>query len=438
MAPFRTLRPRHCALALLGALSAACGPAAAPDETGSTGAIGGGGSDAAGDAGGSGGEPAGGGGFGPGAGTWEDPIVISALPFEVAGDTAAAPGSEADAYSPCAPDMPEGGGEIVYRVTVGATGWIEVGLAEAPGDEVDVDVHLLGAPSPESCWARDDVRVGMPVAPGDYWISVDTWSGGGGPPRPGPFVLGGALVTTADDCYSSPIYCEDGDAPYVNGVPLEAPGDPGCPAGMALVEDFCIDRYEAVLAQVLPGDALAPWSPFAHPEGATGRALSVAGAIPQGYVSQVQAQEACLAAGKRLCTDAEWLRACQGPDETTYPYGDAKQPGACNDARACHPAIQYFETDESWIWSELDHPCLNQLPAGLAAAGAHAGCASTEGAFDMMGNLHEWTADPAGTFRGGFYVDTAINGEGCLYATSAHNVWHWDYSTGFRCCADAG
>ena len=43
---------------------------------------------------------------------------------------------------------------------------------------------------------------------------------------------------------------------------------------------------------------------------------------------------------------------------------------------------------------------------------------------------------PEGTFRGGFYVDTMINGPGCLYATTAHNVYHWDYSTGFRCCAD--
>ena len=56
---------------------------------------------------------------------------------------------------------------------------------------------------------------------------------------------------------------------------------------------------------------------------------------------------------------------------------------------------------------------------------------------DMMGNLHEWTANPAGTFRGGFYVDTTVNGEGCLYDTTAHDVLHWDYSTGFRCCADA-
>ena len=68
--------------------------------------------------------------------------------------------------------------------------------------------------------------------------------------------------------------------------------------------------------------------------------------------------------------------------------------------------------------------------------GARAGCASADGIMDLMGNLHEWTADPAGTFRGGFFVDTRINGDGCLYATTAHDVNHWDYSTGFRCCAD--
>ena len=62
---------------------------------------------------------------------------------------------------------------------------------------------------------------------------------------------------------------------------------------------------------------------------------------------------------------------------------------------------------------------------------------TAEGAFDMMGNLHEWTSAPEGTFRGGFFVDTELNGEGCLYATTAHDVTHWDYSTGFRCCADA-
>ena len=58
------------------------------------------------------------------------------------------------------------------------------------------------------------------------------------------------------------------------------------------------------------------------------------------------------------------------------------------------------------------------------------------GVFDMVGNVHEWVADPNGTFRGGYYLDTTLNGEGCNYRTDAHDATYHDYSTGFRCCAD--
>jgi len=40
------------------------------------------------------------------------------------------------------------------------------------------------------------------------------------------------------------------------------------------------------------------------------------------------------------------------------------------------------------------------------------------------------------TSYGGYYLDTKINGEGCEYVTSAHAKSYYDYSTGFRCCAD--
>jgi len=202
---------------------------------------------------------------------------------------------------------------------------------------------------------------------------------------------------------------------------------------MLRIEDFCVDRWEAHLV-TWPDEE--PVSPYFNPQGVAMRARSAAGAVPQGYIDQIQAEDACWAAGKRLCADDEWLRTCQGPDTTTFPYGDEREPGVCNDARAQHPAIEYFGTTDDWIWSELGHPCLDQLPDSLATTGSHEGCETAEGVLDMMGNLHEWTADPAGTFRGGFFVDTAINGPGCLYATTAHGTSHWDYSTGFRCCAD--
>lgn len=202
---------------------------------------------------------------------------------------------------------------------------------------------------------------------------------------------------------------------------------------MARVEGFCVDRYEASLVRAVDG---APWSPYFNPGQVPVRAVSVQWAVPQGYISGDQAAEACLVAGKRLCTDREWLRACQGPDDLTYPYGDTLAEGVCNDHRDVHPAVEYFGTGEAWIFSRIDNACLNQLPESLDPTGARPECVTAEGLYDMMGNLHEWTADPAGTFRGGFYVDTVKNGPGCLYATTAHNAQHWDYSTGFRCCAD--
>ena len=37
----------------------------------------------------------------------------------------------------------------------------------------------------------------------------------------------------------------------------------------------------------------------------------------------------------------------------------------------------------------------------------------------------------------GYFLDTTINGEGCMYSTRAHAPAYHDYSIGFRCCKDA-
>ena len=230
--------------------------------------------------------------------------------------------------------------------------------------------------------------------------------------------------------------CDPNQVQQPNAGLQPVAGTGGCTLpGMVRVAGFCIDRYEAALLEVVDG-GVVPFSPYLNPGTRVLIAVSMAGAVPQGYVTQLQAAAACQGAGKRLCTDAEWLRACKGPTGTTYPYGPSRQPGTCNDARSVHPAVELYGTSASWIFSHIDSPCLNQLDGGLARTGAHPGCVTTEGALDMMGNLHEWTADPNGTFRGGFYVDTVLNGNGCDYATTAHTVTHWDYSTGFRCCSD--
>lgn len=371
-------------------------------------------------------------------GSWQNPIPITALPFTHAANTTQAPAQSANSYSPCAPSTNEGGGEFVYRLELATAQTVRIAVDDKSGDAIDVDVNLMTAADPTTCTDRNNVAVEKALAAGTHYIAVDTWVDASGAVKAGPYVLTVSATTTPPPptgCLKNPLpSCQNGSAPLVNGVPTEAAGTGGCPAGMVKVSTFCIDRYEAMLVEVKAGNQLAAWSPYKNPGTTNVRALSVAGVVPQGYITQVQAAAACASAGKRLCTDSEWLRACQGPQQTTYPYGNTRIDGVCNDARSCHPVPQYFETSASWIWSELGNSCINQLPAGLDKTGGHAGCQTAEGLYDMMGNLHEWTADPAGTFRGGFYVDTKINGNGCLYKTTAHNVSHWDYSTGFRCC----
>ncbi len=238
-------------------------------------------------------------------------------------------------------------------------------------------------------------------------------------------------------CTDPQTACDPGERPAPNEGLDEESWDDDCPAGMVSVAGFCIDRFEASLVELDGGgNELGSWSPFHNPGSARVRAVSVRGAIPQGYISGDQAADACAEAGKRLCEDDEWLRACQGSQGTTYPYGDTAQPGVCNDARDDHPVVEFYGTNADWIWSELGNPCISQIPDSLDTTGENEGCLSEDGVFDMMGNLHEWTANPSGVFRGGFYVDTVINNPGCLYQTTAHTTPHWDYSTGFRCCAD--
>lgn len=216
-----------------------------------------------------------------------------------------------------------------------------------------------------------------------------------------------------------------------------------CPVEMALVDNrVCIDRWEGSLVERSPGEERA-WSPFTPVDGreALVRAVSRPNVIPQGYISGEQAMAACRASGKRLCTGDEWERACRGPMRTTFPYGEARRSGACNDdIRAVHPVVEVASTlgldPGDWWRDAMNNPLINQLPASLLRTAERVECTNAYGVFDMVGNLHEWIDDASGTFRGGFYMDTSHNGDGCSYQTTAHNFRYHDYSTGFRCCMD--
>lgn len=220
--------------------------------------------------------------------------------------------------------------------------------------------------------------------------------------------------------------------------------EPFCLAGMAHLDSFCIDQWEAHLVELDAQGGEHAYSPYERVGGRLVRAKTAAGVVPQAYVSQLEASTACAAAGKRLCSSKEFARACRGPDaENWFPYGGKRQrKGVCNDDKFSAVAMLYGMNSRRWTYENFNDPRLNQLEGGLAKSGANEGCVSPDGVFDMVGNLAEWVDDPPdkkgkARFRGGYYGQAMFNGPGCLYVTSAHEADYHDYSVGFRCCKDA-
>jgi sulfatase modifying factor 1 len=233
--------------------------------------------------------------------------------------------------------------------------------------------------------------------------------------------------------------------------PVKPP--PPCPPEMAEVTTadgaFCVDRYEGALLEELAGGARRPWPGNRAIDDNQDELIAVSsqGQKPQGYISGSQAALACERAGKRLCTASEWKTACRGPEQTRYPYGATRRAGVCNDRfdkPTGHPVTRLFrqtkargdKASKMWTPKFMNDPRLHELSDTVSPTGAFAECTNGYGVFDMVGNLHEWVADPKGTFMGGFFMDTRLNGEGCDYRTTAHDFGYHDYSTGFRCCSD--
>lgn len=237
---------------------------------------------------------------------------------------------------------------------------------------------------------------------------------------------------------------------------------PPCPADMALVGRFCVDRYEGHLVTVSESGERSVHPHHERPQaGARYIAQSAAGVFPQAYISRVESKAACEAAGKRLCRRKEWLRACRGDGRYMYPYGARGVRGRCVTGKPHLLTVMFGNKRGGWSYEDFNSPKLDLEPGYLARAGEYEGCASELGVHDMVGNLHEWVADMVdqevmdrlaeegverreqpwvegnGVFMGGFFSTTSELGPGCYYTTVAHEPSYHDYSTGFRCCADA-
>ncbi len=150
------------------------------------------------------------------------------------------------------------------------------------------------------------------------------------------------------------------------------------------------------------------------------RACARPGVLPWANVTLAGARAACSAAGARLCTGAEWALACGGAEGRAYPYGPAYDAQACNggarDADPATPGVQ----DAA-------------LPTGALAT-----CAAA-GAFDLSGNLKEWTDDPRDDLvvvRGGGYETNVAAGLACDQQGDLKPPTFASATTGFRCCRD--
>ncbi|MBW2456636.1 MAG: phosphodiester glycosidase family protein [Deltaproteobacteria bacterium] len=125
----------------------------------------------------------------PGAGTFDDPVVVDAFPYVIADTTEASPSDEVDFYS-CSPNTDETGPERVFAFSLAqaarVTAWVE-----GDGGSVDVDVHLLSTADlaggvATDCVARGNVIAEAEMSGGDHFVVVDSYDGEA---QAGPFVL---------------------------------------------------------------------------------------------------------------------------------------------------------------------------------------------------------------------------------------------------------
>ena len=194
-----------------------------------------------------------------------------------------------------------------------------------------------------------------------------------------------------------------------------------------VVTDKPLPPGEVAMVEVKAGDRSFWMDAVEASVDSEGRARAVARVAPHTR-SWNEAQAACTAAGKRLCTVEEWMTACQGAvpvdddgsgsvlddpiEGRSYPYGAHYAPGYCHDSG--------------------DKDRQSSVPTGSRAA-----CRSPEGAYDLTGNVQEWvgaSSDSAVVMGGAWYYDDQAS---CGRSGDTYGPDWSSRTTGFRCCADA-
>ncbi|NTX65973.1 SUMF1/EgtB/PvdO family nonheme iron enzyme [Myxococcus sp. CA051A] len=206
-------------------------------------------------------------------------------------------------------------------------------------------------------------------------------------------------------------------APEANAPPLVALAG-GCPDGMRLVSGGFFRRGKARdddQGQVEePFEESIQVGSFCMDEFEYSNS-NKRGGSPRVEVTWEQARGLCEAAEKRLCTEEEWEKACKGPGNARYAYGDDYVQGACN-------------TKVS----------LQETPPTVAPSGTFTQCVSRGyGVADLSGNVAEWTStrvpNRGVVQKGGSFNDSQLASRCSARAFIAPEKTA--LSVGFRCCA---
>jgi formylglycine-generating enzyme required for sulfatase activity len=173
---------------------------------------------------------------------------------------------------------------------------------------------------------------------------------------------------------------------------------------------FCIDRYE-----------------FPNRKGQR----------PMVMQNFYQAQLHCQLQGKRVCTETEWTKACEGPDNKPFPYGYVRDPTKCRGDRPWdRPSPKKF--------IDRDPVEIERLWQGVVS-GSQPDCVSDYGVHDMPGNADELAASetygkgPKSDFDnvttgGPWYLGVRNQ---CRPKIYSHDESFSYYYLSWRCCAEA-